>query len=85
MQLCALVASNIICSSACTLAAQQQVEDNEAEFANVFKEQDLETVVETERVRFLFVMFMFMFTCAVNNEYTGLWSENFDSPLTYNF
>lgn len=82
MQLCALVASNIICSSACTLAAQQQVEDNEAEFVNVFKEQALETVVETERVRFLFV---FMFTCAVNNEYTGLWSENFDSPLTYNF
>lgn len=73
MQLCALVASNIICSSACTLAAaQQQVEDNVAESVNGFKEHDLETAVETERLRFLFSMFMFMFTCAVNNEYTGL-------------
>lgn len=80
MQLCVLVASNMICSSACTLAAAQQV-GNAAEFVNGFKGQDLEMVVEAERVRFLFVMS----TCAVNREYTGLWSENFDSPLTYIF
>lgn len=81
MQLCVLVASNMICSSACTLAAAQQVDGNAAEFVNGFKGQDLEMVVEAERVRFLFVMS----TCAVNREYTGLWSENFDSPLTYIF
>jgi hypothetical protein len=70
MQLCVLVASNMSCSSACTFAAAQHVDDNVEEFVNGFKGHgDLETVVEeTERVRFLFVIS----TCAVKSEYTGL-------------
>lgn len=76
MQLCVL-ASNMSCSSAWTLAGQQEAE----EFVNGFKEQDIGTVVLEERVRLLLV---FMSTCAENSEYTGLWSENFDSPRTYN-
>lgn len=80
MQLCALV-SNMSCSSAWTLAAQQ-VDDNAVEFDNGFKGQDdLVIVVVAERERFLLLVIKSTWT--ENSEYTGLWSENFDSPLTY--
>lgn len=79
MQLCALV-SNKSCSSAWTLEAQ--VDDNAA-FVNGFEEYDDLgiTVVAAEGVIFLPVNTTSTWT--ENSEYTGLWSENLDSPRTY--
>lgn len=85
MQLCALVSSKS--SSAWTLATH---EVGKPVFAEGLSKQDLVDVVV---VVFLFKvrggvgLFLFLLanksTWTENREYTGLWSENLDSPLTY--
>lgn len=68
-QLCAL--EKIRSSSAWTLATQ---EDVKAVFVETFDGQDLGAIV---RNLGLFAKL----TWTENREYTGLWSENLDSPL----